>query len=124
MKTLQFPFLLKSYSKLIEVRARRNEIRSEDTFKSLGFFVNKYSFYDLIVHSEIQTETGPFVLGIRQDFSIVEHARTIYTVWDLLGDIGGLFDMLKLLVTPMITFLSLIADSGLESHLINMLFKA
>ena len=33
-----------------------------------------------------------------------EHARSIYTIWDLLGDIGGLFDMLRLLKSPFVTF--------------------
>ena len=58
-----------------------------------------------------------------RDQDIYQHKRTIYTVWDWLGDIGGLFDMLKLLAKPMLKFYSLIFGSGLEAFLIKSLFK-
>ena len=60
---------------------------------------------------------------IEQDFTTVEYTRSIYTVWDLLGDIGGLFDMMKQIASPLISFLSFILGSGLETHLIQLLFK-
>ena len=31
------------------------------------------------------------------DNKVVSHQRSIYTFWDYLGDVGGLFDMLKLI---------------------------
>ena len=46
------------------------------------------------------------------------NTRSIYTIWDLLGDIGGLFDMLKLIKSPFVTFFSFLLGAGLETHLI------
>ena len=42
------------------------------------------------------------MLTIQQDLDIKERSRAIYTVWDMLGDIGGLFDMLCILAGPLI----------------------
>ena len=60
---------------------------------------------------------------IEQDYTTVEHTRSIYTIWDLLGDVGGLFDMLKIIGSPLVSFLSFVVGSGLEIHLIQLLFK-
>ena len=60
---------------------------------------------------------------IDQDYSTVEYSRAIYTIWDLLGDVGGLNDMLKQLGAPLVSLLSFIVGSGLENHLIQLLFK-
>ena len=51
------------------------------------------------------------------------HTRSIYTIWDLLGDIGGLFDMLKLMQSPFVTFFSFLFGIGLETHLVQAMFK-
>ena len=63
------------------------------------------------------------MLTIQQDLDITERSRAIYTIWDMLGDIGGLFDMLCLLASPLIQFISLIVGSGVDNHLIQLLFK-
>ena len=34
----------------------------------------------------------------------VDEVRSIYTIWDALGEIGGLIDMLRLLGWPIIYF--------------------
>ena len=52
------------------------------------------------------------------DSDIVLHSRSIYSVWDFFGDIGGLFDMLKLLAEPVLALTTAILGSGLERHLI------
>ena len=36
-------------------------------------------------------------LIVSLDLDAVDEVRNIYTVWDALGDIGGLIDMLRLL---------------------------
>ena len=53
----------------------------------------------------------------------VIHTRTIYSVWDFFGDVGGLFDMLKLLAQPIVAFTTLLFSSGLDHYLIQALFK-
>ena len=47
------------------------------------------------------------------------HSRSIYNGLDLLGDVGGLFDGLKLIATPLI---SLLTQGGLYKRLISLLF--
>ena len=57
------------------------------------------------------------------DLDKVSHMRSIYGVWDFLGDVGGLFDMLRLLAEPIVAFLSVLFGSGLERYLLSALFK-
>ena len=56
-------------------------------------------------------------------FDAVVETRQIYTIWDFLGDVGGLADMLKLLGGPIISFIQLILGSGLSKLLIKSIFK-
>ena len=35
-----------------------------------------------------------FTLFYQMSLDRVQHTRSIYSVWDFLGDVGGLFDML------------------------------
>ena len=51
------------------------------------------------------------------------HSRSIYTVWDFLGDVGGLFDMIRLLTQPIVTLSSALLGTGLHRFLISALFK-
>ena len=64
-----------------------------------------------------------FIMLIEQDYTTVEYSRAIYTIWDLLGDVGGLFDMLKIIGSPLVSFLSFVVGSGLETYLVQLLFK-
>ena len=57
------------------------------------------------------------------DGDIQKYTRTVYSMWDLLGDIGGLFDILKQLAWPILYLGSLIFGSGLEGLMIESLFK-
>ena len=49
--------------------------------------------------------------------------RAIYTFWDLLGDVGGLYDMLKLLGQLIITCVQLYSGSNLNQYLVSHIFK-
>ena len=53
----------------------------------------------------------------------IEHTRSIYTMWDFLGDVGGLFDMLRLLAEPLVKMFSVIFGSRLDRFLLAALFK-
>ena len=51
------------------------------------------------------------------------HRRAIYGFWDLLSDIGGLYDILKSLSLPVVHFVVSLLGSGLDRYLIAKLFK-
>ena len=51
------------------------------------------------------------------------HKRTIYGVWDFLGDVGGLFDMLRLIALHIISLSESLFGNGLSRYLIAALFK-
>ena len=48
--------------------------------------------------------------------------RSVYTIWDVLGDIGGLIDMLYLLGKPVLIILQVILGSGMSQFLLKSLF--
>ena len=49
--------------------------------------------------------------------------RTVYTFWDLTGDMGGLFDALKIIAGLFISAASALTGSNLDRFLISKLFK-
>ena len=51
------------------------------------------------------------------DPDAVEITRQVYTIWDALGDIGGLMDMLRLIGYPLIGLANLLFGSGLYQFL-------
>ena len=51
------------------------------------------------------------------------HSRAIYSIWDFLGDVGGLFDMLTLLAQPILALSTALFGSGLDRYLMATLFK-
>ena len=54
---------------------------------------------------------------------IVEQNRTVYTFWDVMGDLGGLYDALKLLVGLFVSITSTLTGSSLNRFLISKIFK-
>ena len=78
----------------------KNIVSSEELLFDLGFQEVIYEFYMPKIGETIESidNFGALFQGaIVLDHSITHHKRSIYTVWDFLGDVGGLFDMLKLL---------------------------
>ena len=62
-----------------------------------------------------------FVVALETD--AVREVRQIYTIWDVLGDIGGLSDMLQLICWPIITLFHLLLGNGINLTLLQHLFK-
>ena len=56
------------------------------------------------------------------NFDSVTETRQIYTIWDFLGEVGGLMDMLKLIGQPLISLIHIIFGSGLSRLLFRSLF--
>ena len=50
------------------------------------------------------------------------HTRTIYTLLDFLGDIGGLSDALNWIGSVIIAIVQLITGSGLNQYLLRKIF--
>ena len=53
----------------------------------------------------------------------VTHTRVVYTFWDFLSDIGGLFDSLKYIVIPIISLVHAVLGNQLDRYLISRLLK-
>ena len=49
---------------------------------------------------------------------VVKNSRSIYTILDVLGDVGGLFDMLRLILENLMSLLTLLIGSGLDRFLL------
>ena len=47
----------------------------------------------------------------------------MYSICDALSDIGGLIDILKTLFSPAISVLTFLFSSGIDSYLVESLFK-
>ena len=54
---------------------------------------------------------------------VISHSRSIYTVWDFAGDVGGLFDMLKLIGEVLISLMTMIFGSSLNKHMLEKLYR-
>ena len=66
----------------------------------LGFSTSSYTYYSTENGFKLEkTDADKTELQIDYYMSLdqVYHNRAIYTVWDFFGDVGGLFDMLKLI---------------------------
>ena len=53
-----------------------------------------------------------FVVSLETD--AVREVRQIYNIWDVLGDIGGLTDMLQIICWPILTFVNSTLGSGIS----------
>ena len=62
-------------------------------------------------------------LGIYLDLDTVTEMRTIYGVFDFLGDVGGLLDLLQLFAGIIVRLFAWVAGSNLNIFLIETLFK-
>ena len=57
------------------------------------------------------------------DSQNVNHTRAIYSALDFLSDVGGLYDMLKIVAEVLLALWSLIGGCGLDAYLLNSIFK-
>ena len=58
--------------------------------------------------------------GLNRD--VIHHNRSVYTSLDLLGDVGGLFDALKGILSVTITLYFYLFGNPLHSYLVEALF--
>ena len=53
----------------------------------------------------------------------VKHTRTVYSLWDVLSDIGGLFEILQYMAKTIVTLVSTLTGNQLNRFLIGSLLK-
>ena len=53
---------------------------------------------------------------------VIQQERSVYTVWDLFGDVGGLFDMLSYIGQWLVGLISLVSGSPLNRFIFARLF--
>ena len=102
-------------------------MESDDRVLSLGVVPSTYEylkFYQSFEDVYEESFSGTLLdLVITLDMDAIEHVRSIYTIWDVLGDTGGLVEMLYYLCYPIIILTQLVFNSGISSLLFETLFK-
>ena len=56
------------------------------------------------------------------DSNVVEIERSLYTIWDYFGDIGGFNDFIRIVGSMIMSILTTVKGSGLDKFLIRQLF--
>ena len=52
-----------------------------------------------------------------------QHTRSVYTLYDFLGDLGGLYGMLEIACELILAAMTMLFGDGLEQYLIGRIFK-
>ena len=103
-----------------------NEIESEQGLLGLGYSFDKtdFSFSTIYKKNEFTNNKGDSLLrlAIGIDESKVAYSRSVFTFWDFLGDVGGLYDMLILIGGQLVALIQFAVGSGLNRFLIRHLF--
>ena len=103
-------------------------MESDDRLLNLGLMPSTYDYikynkpYEFGEEFEEDYLDELIGLVITLDHDAIEEKRSIYTIWDVLGDIGGLIDMLYLLGKPFIFLSNIVAGSGMSRHILKSLF--
>ena len=93
----------------IDYTMQENILESEHYLLDLGLFPETYTFYTPVKYgSSKDTEESVFHISLFMNTDAIVHKRVVYSLWDCLSDIGGLFDSLKLLVSPILFVLEML----------------
>ena len=107
-------------------------LESDDKLLSLGvypfeseFFSYRkiYGFERLAIDQYTEGKGLMKIFLVVLETDAIREVRQIYTIWDVLGDIGGLADMLQLICWPIITLFHLLLGNGINRTLLQNLFK-
>ena len=104
---------------------QQNVLNSEERFWSLGFWEKTKIFWKI----NEDTTSKPFAPNIvcswwfNLSLDVVNHSRTIYGIFDFLGDVGGLLDLFRLFAEIIIALFAWLVGSNLQFFLIANLFK-
>ena len=87
---------------------------SEESLVDFGFFEEEYNFFELSLGPSREIGLDYYQVYFMLSPEVRVHTRSIYTIWDLLGDIGGLLDMMIKLKSPLVSFFSFLLGISLE----------
>ena len=95
-----FSFSSRDFGKAIVMDTQFNEIESEEDLFGLGYSFQKknFSFSSVNKKNEFIDGSGAVLrLSFGIDPSTISYSRSVFSFWDFLGDVGGLYDMLILI---------------------------
>ena len=106
----------------------RHHVSSEENWLGLGLGSNDKTWFEYQLNSGGSSwkATDPdifftFHTVLSQDTE--EIRRQIYTVLDLLGDVGGLFDALKAIISVVLSINFMLRGNPVEEFLLGLVFK-
>ena len=108
---------------------KKNYVESEEEILGLQLGKpNSYTWYELVDPPKVLQSFGSrsdqaFKLQIVLDDETTVHTRQIYSALDMLGDVGGLLDGLKLLGSGVMFIFHLIRGDPLQEFLMKTMFK-
>ena len=100
-------------------------LESDDRLWSLGFMPLQKEFFKFksIYERTLHIDHGfLYQLHIGLELDAVNKTRQIYTIWDVLGDVGGLMDMLRLIGLPIIALIKVCFGNSLNRLMLHKLF--
>ena len=91
----------------------------------LGYFYESYQWFETenTVISQLEEEKNILEIWFEVSEEMIHHKRSVYTIYDLLGDLGGLFGMLEIFCQVLLTATTALFGDGLEQYLIGSIFK-
>ena len=117
-----FSYLWPDRGQINEYFIQQNKIQSDHKILGLGLESADYQFFSLDTGLKIQRPSVSYIHLVKWSTQVNEYTRSIYTFWDFLGDVGGLFDMLKLITEVLIGFITMIYGSELDRVLVQSVF--
>ena len=101
-----------------------NKITSEEDYLGIGWTAPlEHQFFDFVQESlnqpTIESSYAEIIVGLNPN--IVEHQRSIYTVFDFLGDIGGLYGTLSVIGYGIVFAYSNLLHNGLNTYIFKSL---
>ena len=101
---------------------QQSELQTDDSFYSLGIprFQQSIPFYSIIVKgTELLNDSEKLdrqlsLITFSMDSNVVEIERSLYTIWDYFGDIGGFNDFIRIVGSMIMSILTTLKGSGLD----------
>ena len=104
-----------------QFQLRKSFLESEERYLGDGFLPREAEWFELIENIKYNDgwdthSIAGFAYQISMDTK--QYSRSVYSVLDFFGDVGGLFDMLNLIGQVFISIFSVILGNGLDRFLI------
>ena len=97
---------------------------SEHKLLDLGMFPEEYAYSAVYKNDEFTNNDPTSLLSIyfETELSSIQNSRAVFSFWDLLGDVGGLNDMLTLMGGWIVSLIQIFTGSGLNRYIFKNLF--